>query len=39
MRFAAATHLQLVLLQELLGQVLEVPLGEVGLSGKDELGS
>jgi hypothetical protein len=39
MRLAAATHLQLVLLQELLGQVLEVPLGEVGLSGKDELGS
>jgi hypothetical protein len=39
MRLAAATHLQLVLLQELLGQVLKVPLGEVGLSGKDELGS
>lgn len=32
-------HLQLVLLQELLGQVLEVPLGEVGLGGEDELGS
>lgn len=29
----------MVLLQELLGEVLEVPLGEVGLSGKDELGS
>jgi hypothetical protein len=32
-------HLQLVLLQELLGQVLEVPLGEVGLGGQDELGT